>query len=192
MRIPERLTSLLLALFVALLVAVCGAPQADGEASSDTIARAAPGLETASRPGIRFDPDTIRVGARVGSLVLDSIAVRHAIVDSVAVGTARFAGAIELSGATMRHPDPDAPFACFEADDPSASRLPRWQGDERRAWFCFENGAEAARALGPPSDGVAATIEIDRFTIHRGLSDEVNSARFVRLVGGGAAAEPGP
>ena len=182
----ERTTSLLLA----LLVAACSAPQADGEASSDTIVSDAPAPEAAPRPGIRFDPDSIRVGARVGSLVLDSIAVRHAIVDSVAVGTARFAGAIELTGATMRHPDPDASFACFEADDASASRLPRWRGDERRAWFCFENGAEAARALGPPSDGVAATIEIDRFTIHRGLTDEVNGARFVRLVGGGAAARP--
>ena len=184
MRIPEHTLSWI----VALLVAACGAPQADGEPSPDTIARPAPAVETESRPGIRFDPDTIRVGARVGALVLDSITVRHAIVDSVAVGTARFAGAIELSGATMRHPDPDAPFACFEADDASASRIPRWEGDERRAWFCFENGAEAAGALGPPSDGVAATIEIDRFTIHRGLGDEVNSARFVRLVAGGVAA----
>jgi hypothetical protein len=36
--------------------------------------------------------------------------------------------------------------------------------------------------LGPPSEGVPATIVIDQFTIHRGHSDEVNSARFVRLV----------
>jgi hypothetical protein len=63
--------------------------------------------------------------------------------------------------------------------------MPRWIGDERRPWFCFENRSEAERALGPPSDGVAATITIDGFTIHRGLSDQVNSARFVRLIKGG-------
>jgi hypothetical protein len=32
----------------------------------------------------------------------------------------------------------------------------------------------------PPFE-VQATVVIDRFTIHRGLSDEVNSARFVRV-----------
>ena len=67
----------------------------------------------------------------------------------------------------------------------SAARLPRWLGDERRPWFCFENRDAAARALGPPSEGVQATIVIERFTIHRGGSDEVNSASFVRLVRGG-------
>src|SRR3712207_7969887 len=63
------------------------------------------------------------------------------------------------------------PLVCFEADAESAARLPRWGGDDRRPWFCFENQAQARRALGPPSDGVKATVVIDRFVIHRGLSD---------------------
>lgn len=138
-------------------------------------------LRDGTRPGIRFDPSASRRGTRVGSLTIDSIVVRRAM-DSTQVGTAHFRGEIALSGWTMRHPDPDLHrvVTCFEADSASASRLPRWSGDERRPWFCFSNRASAARALGPPSEGVPVTIVVDQFTIHRGLSDEVNSARFVR------------
>ena len=104
--------------------------------------------------------------------------------DSTYVGIARFRGEIELSGRTFRHPDADlggvAP--CFEADSASAAKLPRWAGDERRPWFCFVNRADATRALGPPGNEREATIVIDGFTIHRGLSDQVNEARLVRVV----------
>ena len=131
--------------------------------------------------GIRFDPTTIKVGHRVGTMQLDSIQVRTAL-DSTRVGTARFSGAVELNGAKMRHFDSEVDALCFEADSASAARLPRWTGDERRSWFCFSNRAAAQRALGPPGDSAAATIVIDRLTIHRGFSDEVNSARFVRAV----------
>jgi hypothetical protein len=136
------------------------------------------------RPGIRFDPSTLELGARVGAFTVDSIVARRVLNDTTYVGTARFSGTIELKGWTLRHPDPDLRrvLTCFEADSSSAARLPRWSGDERRAWFCFSNRAEAARALGPPREGVPVTIVVDQFTVHRGLSDEVNSARFIRLV----------
>jgi len=129
--------------------------------------------------GIRFDPATIRTGTRVGTMVLDSLDVRSAH-DSTRVGTARFSGQVELAGAKLRHFDSDADALCFEADSASAARLPRWDGDERRAWFCFINRRQAQASLGPPGDSAPATIVIDRLTIHRGLSDEVNTARFVR------------
>jgi hypothetical protein len=138
--------------------------------------------EQPQRPGIRFDPATLRPGDRVGELVADSIAALRTPTDSTYVGVALFRGEIELGGRTMRHPEPDVQDVCFEADSVSAARLPRWQGDERRPWFCFTNDGEARRRLGPPVDGVGATIVIDSFTIHRGLSDEVNSARLVRVV----------
>ena len=155
-------------------------PTSAGGAAIDVLPHGTP------RGGVRFDPSTARPGARVGVLVLDSIDARQAAAaDSTYVGVARFMGKIEVSGWTLRHPDPDLyrVVTCFEADSASAIRLPRWSGDERRAWFCFENRAAAARALGPPSEGLRATILVDRFTIQRGLSDEVNSARFLRLVG---------
>ena len=140
-----------------------------------------------TRPGIRFDPSSLVVGTAVGTLVLDSIDAQQAY-DSSYVGVARFRGEIELAGATLRNFDPDLSqqLTCFEADSASAARLPRWAQDERRAWFCFTNNEEAARALGPPSEGVPATIVVDSFTIHRNLSDAVNAARFRRLISGGA------
>jgi hypothetical protein len=132
--------------------------------------------------GLRFDPAALRPGTPVGELVTDSVAARPTPIDSTYVGVARFRGQIELSGWTIRHFDSDARdvASCFEADSASATRLPRWLGDERRPWFCFENPVDATRSLGPPSDGVPATIVIERFTIHRGHSDQVNTARFVR------------
>jgi hypothetical protein len=153
-------------------------PKQAGTAEIDVLPHGTP------RPGIRFDPEKVKRGTSVGALVVDSLFKQFAIVDSTWVGTARFRNEIELSGWTLRNPDPDLyrQLTCFEADSSSAARLPRWEGDERRAWFCFSNRLEAARALGPPSEGVPATIVIDQFTIHRGHSDEVNSARFVRLV----------
>jgi hypothetical protein len=153
-------------------------PKQAGNAEIDVLPHGTP------RPGIRFDPTKVKRGSSVGALVVDSLFTQLAIVDSTWVGTARFRNEIELSGWTLRNPDPDLyrQLTCFEADSSSAARLPRWEGDERRAWFCFANRMEAAQALGPPSEGVPATIVIDRFTIYRGHSDEVNSARFVRLV----------
>ena len=174
---------------IRLVQAACDStPNPAGVAAIDVLPEVAP------RPGIRFDPASLRKGTSVGALVLDSITVRQAVVDSTHVGMARFRGEIRLSGWTMRHPDPDANrvVTCFEADSSSASRLPRWRGDERRPWFCFSNRVEAAQALGPPSEGVPATIVVDQFTIHRGMSDEVNSARFLRLVRGGKGEQSPP
>jgi hypothetical protein len=131
--------------------------------------------------GIRFDPAAVAAGAKIGAMTLDSIAVRTAF-DSTRVGTAWFSGAVELSGAKLRHFEADSDALCFEADSASAARLPRWEGDERRSWFCFINRRAAQAALGPPGDSARATVVIDRLTIHRGMSDEVNGARFVRAL----------
>lgn len=129
--------------------------------------------------GIRFAPNDIDVGTRIGELVVDSMEVNRA-VDSSWVGTARFSGELTLSGRFMRHFDSDVDAICFEADSTSASRMPRWAGDTRRPWLCFADATEARRQL-PTTWDVPATVVIDRFTIHRGLSDQVNSARLVRV-----------
>ncbi len=100
-------------------------------------------------------------------------------MDGSWVGMARFEGTLELDGRTMPHFEPDVRAVCFEADSASAARMPRWSGDERRPWLCFENGDDARTRLGDPSARRPARVRIDRFTIHRNLSDAVNSARLV-------------
>ena len=116
---------------------------------------------------------------------MDSVHARRNVVDSTYVGMARFRGQIELSGRTIPHFDSDLRHetVCFEADSASAARLTRWLHDERRSWFCASNPQDATRALGPPGTEVDARIIIEDFVIHRGLTDEVNSARFVERVG---------
>jgi hypothetical protein len=169
----------------ALLLASCGeAPRGRPEASDTAVVSAAVSPAESAQSGIRFDPITLRPGERVGDLVADTVAFRPTLVDSTLVGMARFSGEMQLTGRTIRHPDADLRHTemCFEADSSSATRLPRWPADERRPWFCFVNRDAAVRALGGPSEGIAATIVIDQFTIHRGLTDEVNSARLVRIV----------
>jgi hypothetical protein len=160
----------------------------DLPATTDTLPTGDAGLaDPPRRPGIRFHPDTLLAGpggtARVGELALDSVWLRDPARGRDA-HAAFFRGEISLSGATMIHPDADAGLVavCFEPDPMSAARMPRWDGDERRIWFCFDNAAAAARALAPPGQVVDARIVIDRYTIHYGASDEVNTARLARVV----------
>lgn len=132
--------------------------------------------------GILFDPAAARPGMRVGELTIAEVDARPAAVDSVWVGTARFEGPLELTGAIIPHFEPDTDAVCFEADPASGARMPRWAGDFRRPWFCFENLAEARAALRGRQPGDSVRIVIERLVIHRGMSDEVNSARLVRLL----------
>jgi hypothetical protein len=140
-----------------------------------------------ARLGVVFDPGRVKPGDTIAGLVVERVAAHYTPIDSTLVGTAGFRGEMELGGATIRHPEADATKeVCFEADSASAARLPRWAGDRRRAWFCFSNATAAARALGPPQTEWPARIVISHFVIHRGLSDEVNAAQFVRLAGADA------
>ena len=177
-----RSQALSLTTALSVTLQACERPRDSGSTAADTTPT--PAASASGRPGIRFDPATPRPGDQLGELVVDSIDATITPIDSTYVGVAKFRNEIELSGWTLRHFDADLrdTASCFEADSASASRLPRWSGDERRPWFCFENAADAHRALGPPTDSARATIRIDEFTIHRGMSDQVNSARFVRLI----------
>jgi hypothetical protein len=167
-----------LALLGCLGVAACRTSEQDQvEADPD------PAGAARAQIGVIFDPSRVRVGDAIAGLVVDRVTVSRAAVDSSFVGDIAFRGEIELSGRKIPHFEADVSgAACFEADSTSAAKLPRWAGDRRRAWFCFSNVASATRALGPSSTGPPVRVVIADFIIHRGLSDQVNSARFVRLV----------
>jgi hypothetical protein len=141
-------------------------------------------------PGVRFDPVSLRPGMRVGDLVVDSVVARQITIDSAGpaamiatsawVGRARFRGHLTLRGRLVKHPDSDVRVLCFEADSASAAVFPRWAGDTRRAWFCFSN-PEAERLLGGRSEHRSLEVVIDQFVINRSFSDEVNTARLIRI-----------
>ena len=127
---------------------------------------------------------------RVGDLVADSVAARQVAIDSAGeagmiatlawVGTARFHGQLTLRGRLLKHPDPDVRLLCFEADSASAAVMPRWAGDERRAWFCDSN-VKAERLVRGRREGQSLEVVIDQFVIRRSFSDDVNTARVVRI-----------
>jgi hypothetical protein len=182
--------TLLAAFVLAVSLSACAPPDKSGERAPDTAATLSTRSETPITPGIPFDPASLRPGMRVGDLVADSVAARQVPIDSAGaagmvsilawVGTARFHGQLTLRGRLLKHPDPDQRPLCFEADSASAALMPRWAGDERRAWFCFSN-VEAERLVSGQREGRSLEVVIDRFVIRRSFSDDVNTARVVRI-----------
>jgi hypothetical protein len=134
--------------------------------------------------GVVFDPLAVRMGDGIAGLTVSRIDARTAVDGATTVGTAHFRGELKLTGRSVRHPDSDVQSVCFEADSLSAARLPRWAGDRRRPWFCFSNTRDAAARLAPAGVERSAEIVVDSLVINRGLSDEVNSARLVRVISG--------
>ena len=179
-------------LLFAVALTGCGTAQPDAERSDTVMGSAAPARpdpDTAgarrARTGVLFDPTTVRKGDTVASLTVSEITFRRAM-DSTILGTARFAGRLVLTGKSLRHHDyPEVQSVCFEADSVSAEKMPRWLGDRRRAWFCFTNTGYAARNLAEPGLETPAEILVDSFTVNRGVSDEVNTALLVRVIGRG-------
>ena len=166
-----------LSLLASLAAGACSEP--DESATRDSVTDSVPRPTTVAI--VEFDPAATHAGDMVMGLTVDSIATQRAQTGET-VGMARFSGVLVLSGQTFRHPDADYAFPCFEADSASARTLPRWAGDTRRPWFCFENREEAKQQFGGADAGRPATIRIDRFTIHKNLSDAVNSARLIGIV----------
>lgn len=182
--------TLLAAFALAASPSACEPPDKSEERAPDTAAILSARSKTPMPPGIRFDPASLRPGMRVGDLVADSVATRQVAIDSAGeagmistsawVGTARFHGQLTLRGRLVQHPDPDVRLFCFEADSASAALMPRWAGDERRAWFCDWNVEAAPRVRGR-REGPSLEVVIDQFVIRRSFSDDVNTAHVVRI-----------
>jgi hypothetical protein len=182
----RRMTIIPRAVLVLLLLAGCGAPSDEAaSAPADTAATAQP---VPRAPNV-LNPDSMQVGDSVAGMRIEAMDVQRAF-DGEPVGTVRFAGEARVSGRAAPHFDSEVDALCFFADAASAGRLPRFPRDERRAWFCFANQAEARRMLDTPADSGVVSIIIDRFTYHFSYSDAVNEARLVRVEarpqGGGA------
>jgi hypothetical protein len=194
-----RVSYVLTFLALAVSLSACGPADNPRKRAPGTLPPISTRNETPIMPGIRFDPERLRRGMRVGDLVVDTVDARQATIDSagatgmiptlVWVGTARFHGPLTLRGRLMKHFDPDVRWPCFEADSASAALMPRWAGDIRRQWFCFPD-AEAERLVGKrslhtrygyPDEGWPLEVVIDGLAIRRSFSDDVNTAHLVRI-----------
>jgi hypothetical protein len=140
-----------------------------------------------ARLGVVFEPARAVEGDSVAGLRVQRLLVERVTADSIAVGTIVFRGQMELTGTLIRHPEPDADAVCFESDSASAARMPRWRDDRRRPWFCFANTARARAVFGAGGDDRRWIVRVEAFTINRGLTDQVNTARLIE----GRAAPPG-
>lgn len=107
------------------------------------------------------------------------------------------AGELTLEGTFERRTDAyskrvlgDA--VCFVPDEKHASALPRPAGDERRAWFCFTNRAQAMKAfaIAPARQGCGlrgnATVTVSGYAVSRGDGESVDTARLERVLAKGA------
>ncbi|MCD8490125.1 MAG: hypothetical protein LRZ84_26185 [Desertifilum sp.] len=131
-----------------------------------------------------FNPSQVEVGDRI--LGLELAAVDVSPYQERYTGTAKFKGEVTVSGqfvANDSHFEGDTGVPCFYVDETSATQLPRFVGDERMSWFCFDNPEVAKTAFGgnnPVQEN--AKIVIDNYQIVYAPSDVVNQATFKRIV----------
>jgi hypothetical protein len=145
-----------------------------------------PPVMAAAEPeaGHRFAPDTISPGGSIGSFVVRQIEasrVEHPDFPRGAwVGEASFGGVEEVVGSYGPHPAyPDVELICFEVDRGFAGRLPVFETDTRRPWFCFSNQADARALLGDPPGTGRASVRITDFRYRFEFSDVYNEAAII-------------
>lgn len=180
----QRMTTIrTTALFAILALAACGGSggaASDERAGADEAAAAVQAAPAAPRSHV-FDPARVRVGDSIAGMRVDSVAVQQT-PDGDWVGTVRFTGEARVGGTYEPHPDTDVDALCFFASAEHTSRLPRFTGDERKPWFCFENQDRARALLHVPPDRGRAEILIESFAYHVNNSDAVNEARLRRVL----------
>jgi hypothetical protein len=176
---------------VAVCVAIVAcAPARDGGRSDTTAPDSAlspPPIDSsairAASATLLLDPATIRIGDTLGGLRVAHVDISKAAEDMGYVGDVRFEGEVTITGDRMTHPDfPDVKEVCMTVDSASATRLPRFPGDGRRRWLCFENRDAAARQVGEAGTRGSLTVVIDRYQTVRHFTDAYDTATFVRLV----------
>jgi hypothetical protein len=140
--------------------------------------------EGAPDAGNRFAPDTVAVGDSIGSFVVHEVEasrVEHPdFPEGAWVGRASFGGVEEVVGSYGPHPDyPEVERICFEVDRGFAGRLPVFETDTRRPWFCFSNHADARTLLGDLPTTGRASVRITDFRYRFEFSDVYNEAAVI-------------
>jgi hypothetical protein len=171
-----------ISVFVALLIALsaCDRPPQPAIEHDDP----PPMPQAVPEAGHRFAPDTVSAGDSIGSFVVREIEasrVDHPDFPRGAwVGQASFGGVEEVVGSYGPHPDyPEVERICFEVDRGFAGRLPVFETDTRRPWFCFSNHADARTLLGDLPTTGRASVRITDFRYRFEFSDVYNEAAVI-------------
>lgn len=131
-----------------------------------------------------FNPSQVQPGDRI--LGLEVVSVNVSPYQEGYTGTTQFQGEVTVSGkfvAKDSHFEGSVGVPCFYADETSAKQLPRFVGDERISWFCFENAEAVKQAFGGTDvTQENAKVVIDNYQIVYAPSDVVNQATFKRIV----------
>jgi len=140
--------------------------------------------EAAPEAGHRFAPDTVASGDSIGSFVVHEIEasrVAHGdFPEGAWVGQVVFGGVEEVVGSYGPHSEyPEIERICFEVDRGFARRLPVFETDTRRPWFCFSNHADALVLFGDPPQTGRASVRIADFHYRFEFSDVYNEAAVI-------------
>lgn len=77
---------------------------------------------------------------------------------------------------------------CFIPDEKFEKAIPRFPGDDRRAWFCFSNLAAAMKGFALPARGKGcgargtAHIVVSDYVVSREGGESVDKARLERVL----------
>ncbi len=131
----------------------------------------------------RFDPRKVKRGDRILGLEVVSVEV-NPMPNNHFYGKTRFRGEVTLSGTyNPGQPGDEIGIPCFYVDEASSRKLPRFVGDERTVWFCFNNPDKAKQVLGGiGTKPKKATIVIKDYETVYYPSDVFDTATLVRLV----------
>ncbi|HWV57031.1 MAG TPA: hypothetical protein VNZ57_06115 [Longimicrobiales bacterium] len=178
-----------LLLVVSLIVAACDIVAGDADGPAEDAVTADPAMLPGDPPppvDNRFDAGQLSPGDEVLGVRVTRLTVQPARPpDSGYFGEVTFSGEITVSGRYRAHPEypaEDANYMCFFVDGESASRLPRFEADERLPWLCFTNTEMALAELGPLDTEGGATVVIDDYRTVRRLTNAFDTARLVRVI----------
>lgn len=132
----------------------------------------------------QFDGMKIKVGDQVATMTVEQVdlQVAETMPEYGPIGTVRFSGEVEISGAYhFINDDQLGEQVFFEVDADSQAKLPKLQNDERDLLFLFENDEEAKKQFGPEPGKGRAVVKIDRYWIHYQPKEAYNTALLLEV-----------
>ncbi|MEQ9670607.1 hypothetical protein [Coleofasciculus sp. G2-EDA-02] len=132
----------------------------------------------------RFDPRKLEPGNKFMGLEVVSVQA-DSLPNYGVIGRVKFRGQIAVTGTyEPNHQLPgNTEIPCFVVDEAAAIQLPRFQGDDRQVWFCFNNPEAAKQQLGgEDTQPKKAIIVIDDYETVYYPSDVFDTATLVGVI----------